>query len=162
MATKLFRNIIKKIFRTKDPQSIPNIQTPKRQVNIDVDKSSSPGINPNPPQRQGFYPNSVSVRDVTTGEYSEAEVIDGNIENSIEKISHIPNKPPSQLDAVKLRAKNETYIKAVKGLMVMNLDADIFTDAMGELREKYYGKAELPNEVVVIVENLTQKKSYKQ
>ena len=41
--------------------------------------------------------------------------------------------------------------------MLLDLDADIFMDSMIDLREKYYGKFEPPNEVIVNQEQVIRK-----
>lgn len=159
MAKTLLRNIVSYI------SSKLHRSSSKVQLGDEVESKQSLRENiPNPSQKQ--KPNSsigtTTVKDMRTGEYSQAEVMDIGAEYEIEKSSTIPKNQPSQIDKVKLRARNEAYIKAVRGLMVMKLDADIFTDAMDELREKYFGKGELPDEVATIVENLTQKVNVKQ
>ncbi len=78
--------------------------------------------------------------------------------------STINDSLPSQIDKVKVRvrnqayiAKNEAYIKAVKRLIAMKLEVEIFEDAMEELRDRYYGKDSIPDETASIIENLTHK-----
>lgn len=99
------------------------------------------------------------VTDLKTGEVLEAEIIDIDKQRSILP-SDKTQERVSQNDIIKQYARNEAYVKAVKGLMAMNLDTDILTDAIEDLREKYYGTEDVPKDVVVIVENMPTSKTH--
>lgn len=128
------------------------------KVNLNGEGNSNPSLHGNsssPVQRSNVAVGTTTIRDLKTGEYSQAEVLDQKEDYGIEKSNVGSDTQSLQMEKVKLRARNEAYLKAVKGLIAMKLDPDIFSDAMEELRKKYYGKDGLPDEVATIVENLT-------
>lgn len=91
------------------------------------------------------------ARDAATGQAIEAEVLDPN---KVTELSKDHDRTPSQTDIIRQRARDDAYVKAIRGLLALNLDPDILTDALESLRVKYYGKAPPPEEVITIVSKI--------
>jgi hypothetical protein len=156
MAKGLFRNIK---WLPKNKKHQPNIKVqaqshPNTQYLDKIKKCRAEDVHLTTSVIKSL-PKFIPIRNLDTGEISQAEVM--GIGNVLENNSEISNGDLSDSDAEKLSVKNEAYIRAVKGLILMNLDADIFMDSMIDLREKYYGKSEPPNEGIVNQEKCIQK-----
>lgn len=140
MAKTLFRKITSFIRKKNHPLS-SNTEQDKEFKSKQRTRNNNIKIH----EKQAEIIGTATVKDFKTGEYSQAEVIDESKSLGIEKSKVFPDLKNTQIDEVKLQAKNEAYLNAVKGLKNMNLDKDILDEAISELIDSYYGKDGLPD-----------------
>jgi hypothetical protein len=95
-----------------------------------------------PPQSEPSPETQITI-DAATGEVVEEapapEVVESSdlalVQKQTEIASRLPNHPE---DIVKLAAINEAFYKGILALQNLNLDEDLYWQAISDLRKKYY------------------------